>query len=77
MTLMTRVGGIIGVGKEFLWILLFLLAHGVTLYKYVIPYLIWLNLVISFEAADYQILLTIYYHFWNIDVRLKRKVSMK
>ena len=40
MTLITRAGGIIGVGKEFLWMILFVLTHCVTFYKYVIPYLI-------------------------------------
>ena len=39
MTFLTRIGGAIGVGKEFLWMILFVITNAVTLHKYVIPYI--------------------------------------
>ena len=40
MTLLTRVGGIIGVGKELLWIILFSLTYCITMYNYVASFLV-------------------------------------
>ena len=40
MTLLTRVGGIVGVGKELLWIILFSITYCITMYNYVASFLV-------------------------------------
>ena len=36
LTLMTRIGGIIGVGKEFFWLILFSISYYIAFHKFII-----------------------------------------